>query len=278
MNQRCWLVAAFVFTCTACGSSSPSSPSTGANTAVTSLAISGNTQFDLIGLTNSLVAVATRADGTASVVTSLATWQSTNPSAVTISPAGVATGIGVGSAAISATYQGMSASVTMRVGAFIDCSTYFPTDLQVLTIGADFVVAAPDGPGFDLLQGFATAADASAGLAVFQRYRNFCFVGRNNSRSPRRAYIFGYWLNQFGLTTTIDHEDCEPYDKGSVEIVSRALQGWAVMASGRQLMLLDTAADATTMEAMVKTYSNQCYIGRGNTRSNQSDYVIPYWK
>lgn len=271
-------VVAFAVACAACGGATPSSPSTGGSTAVTSLAISGNVQIDLIGLTNSLVAVATRADGSSSIVTSQATWQSSNPSAVTISATGVATGVDVGTTSISATYQGASATMTVRVGAFTDCGTYIPTALQVLTVGADFVVASPDGPGFFLWQGFATASDAAAGLAVFQRYRNFCFVGRNTSRSPRRAYIFGYWLNQFGLTTTIDHEDCEPFNKASVAVVDQGPTGWAVVASGRQLMLLDTAADATVIAAMVKTYSNQCYIGRGNTRSNASDYVIPYWK
>jgi hypothetical protein len=271
------LAAAIAMTC-ACGGASPSAPSGGGSTAVASLTITGNGQIDLIGLTSSLVAVATLANGTSSVVTTSAAWQSSNPAAVTISTTGVATGVDVGSTSISATYQGASASLAMRVGAFNDCESYNPSTLQVLTSGADFVVASPIGAGFSLMQGYATAADAAAGLAVFQRYRDFCFVGRNNSRSPRGAYIFGFWLNQFGLQTTISNEDCEPYDRSTVAVVSHGPSGWDVMASGRSLLLLDSAADATTIAAMIKTYSNQCYIGRGNTRANASDYISRYWK
>jgi hypothetical protein len=279
MKRWRWLAAVVVMTCAACGSASPTAPSGGGSTAIASLSITGNGQIDLIGLTSSLVAVATLANGTSSVVTSSATWQSSNPAAVTISTTGVATGVDVGSTSISANYQGASASLAMRVGAFIDCGTYDPSTLQIQTnASGDFVVAQPAGPGFFLLQEYATQSDAAAGLAVYQRYRNDCYVGRNNSRSPRLAYVFGYWLNQFGLQTTINNEDCEPYDKSTVAVVSHGSSGWDVMASGRSLLLLDTAADATTMAAMIKTYSNQCYIGRGNTRANASDYISRYWK
>lgn len=278
MTRLRFFAVAVAMTTTACGSASPAAPAGGGSTAVTSLSITGSAQIDLVGTTNSLVAIAMRADGTSSVVTTLATWQSSNPSAVTISPAGVATSVDVGTTVISAAYQGMSASMNVRVGAVNDCFPYIPTALQVVAAGGDFIVAVPDGPGFDALQGYATASDAAAGLAVFQRYRDYCFVGRNTSRSPRLAYVFGYWLNQFGLTTTISNEDCEPYDKSTVAVVSHGPSGWDVVANGRSLLLLDTAADATTMAAMVKTYSNQCYIGRGNTRANPSDYISRYWK
>jgi hypothetical protein len=270
------LVSILVVACTGCGSA-PAAPSAG-STAVTSLSITGGSQIDLIGVTSSLVAIATRANGTSTDVTTSASWQTSNPSAVTISGAGVATAVGAGSTSVTATFDGVSATLVMRVGAFNDCASYDPTKVQVLSSGGDFAVASPEGAGFILWQGYATESDAAAGLAVFQRYRNFCFVGRNTSRAPRQAYIFGFWLNQFGLSTTIDNEDCEPYDRSTVQVVSRGPAGWSVMASGRDLMLLDTPADATTMAEMVKAYSNQCYIGRGNTRPVPSDYVSRYWK
>ena len=283
MVRQCLLIPAVAMVLAGCGGSSPSGPSpggqTGGSTAVTSIQILGSAQFDLIGLTRQLAVLAFRANGSTSTVTTGAAWTSSNTSAVSVSPAGVATAVDVGPAVITATYEGSSTTLPMRVGASIDCSSYFPTELSVLTGGGIFTVAAPFGPGtYSLFASFATESDAAAGLAVFQRYRNYCFVGRDTTRTPRLDYIVGYWLNQFGLTTTINNEDCEPYDKATVAVVDRGSSGWAVMASGRELLLLDTAADATTMASMVRTYSDQCYIGRGNTLPNAAAYIHPYWK
>jgi hypothetical protein len=281
MVRQCSVITALVVACAGCGGN-PSGPSPGGNTTVTVVTITGAGQLDLIGVANSLVATATRANGTSSVVTASATWQSSNPLVVTITPAGVATAVGLGTTLISATYGGVSAVLSARVGAPIDCFSYVPGTLTVLAESGEFVVASPvstpQGPAFALLASFATASDAAAGLAVFQRYVTYCHVGRNTSRVPRLDYVFSYWLNLSGLMTTINNEDCEPYDRSSVQVVSRGSTGWAVVASGRDLLLLDTAADATTMAEMIRTYSNQCYIGRGNTRPNPNDFIVPYWK
>jgi hypothetical protein len=271
------LATAVIAAAVGCSSGSPAAPST-TQTVTPSLSLTGSTQMDFVGVTNSLVAIATEANGTSTNVTTLAAWQSANPTAVTISASGVATSVGVGTTIITATYQGLSATITIRVGALIDCSTYFPTDLQLIESASGFTIAAPSGAGLELLQTFATEADGLDGMAVFQRYRNYCHVGRNNTRSSRLAYVVGYWLNQFGLTTTVSRDDCEPYDRATVAIASKGSSGWSVTASGRELLLLDSAADATTMAEMIKTYSNQCYIGRGNTKPDPSQYIIRYWK
>jgi hypothetical protein len=279
MVRPCLLVPLIAIVLAGCGGSNPSGPSQGGSTAVTSIQILGAVQFDLIGDTRQLSVLAFRANGTTSTATTGVAWISSNTAAITISPAGLATALDVGPAVISAIYEGVGATLPMRVGAPNDCSSYFPAELTVLSGGGNFTVAAPLGPTtYSLLAAFATEADAAAGLAVFQRYRNYCFVGRNTTRTPRLDYVVGYWLNQFGLATTINNEDCEPYDRATVAVVDRGATGWAVMASGRQLQLLDTAADATTMASMIRTYSNQCYIGRGNSRESPDLYIHPYWK
>jgi hypothetical protein len=260
----------------ACGGSSPTTPAT---VTLTSLAITGSPTIDLIGATIPLVATAMYSDGTGSNVTASTQWTSSNPSTVTVSPLGVATAVDIGLVIITATYQGRAATAFVRVGAPIDCFLYAPSSLGVLAGSEGYTIITPfGGADFSRLDIFDTAADAAKGLALYRRYNNHCHVGRSNTRANRLDYVHSYWLNSSFIETTIEDEDCEPYTPSSLQITSLGAAGWSVSAGGRQLLLLDTGGDATTMMAMLKTYSNQCYIGRGNTRPTPSAYVMVYWK
>ena len=83
---------------------------TAINETVTSIVLYGTTTI-VSGATSQLIASATLADGSAQVVTNLATWQSSNPSAATVSSSGLVTWVATGVTTITATYLGTTGSV-----------------------------------------------------------------------------------------------------------------------------------------------------------------------
>lgn len=239
--------------------------------------ITGDSTLTAIGQKTTLIAVGNKADFTTTILTASVTWQSSNTNVITIAGSS-AMAVAAGSAVITATYQGLVATLPISVVPQADCATYNASTWQVV-----------DDPGGFLLAGslsgiqarvflFDTRADADNGLAVYQRFSSICYVGRSNSRSNRIAYIFPYWLDATGRSTTVQPEDCEPYDPSTLGVASAGSSGWTLSASGRQLMLLDTAADASTMLAVAQKYSSQCFIGRGNARATATAYILPYWK
>ena len=74
--------------------------------------VSGNTPAVVIpGETKQLFATAMSATGTTTDVTNLATWQSSNPSLATVSPAGLLTAAAEGAVDVSATYSSVRGSL-----------------------------------------------------------------------------------------------------------------------------------------------------------------------
>jgi hypothetical protein len=71
------------------------------------------------GLSAAVQVIATRLDGSSADVTSMARWQSNNAAVVSIREGGWVTGISEGSAEISATVDGFTAAVRVRVGNFV---------------------------------------------------------------------------------------------------------------------------------------------------------------
>jgi trimeric autotransporter adhesin len=80
------------------------------NETVTSIVFYGTTSI-ASGVTSQLTASATFADGSAQIVTNVATWQSSDSTVVTVSSVGLVTWIAKGTATITATYLGTSGSV-----------------------------------------------------------------------------------------------------------------------------------------------------------------------
>ncbi len=244
---------------------------------MTSLTITGDSKLTAIGQHATLTAVANKSDFTTMVVTASVTWQSSNTAVLTVAGNSV-TAIAAGSAVVTGTYQGFVATLAISVMPQADCFTYDASIWQIAEVTGGFQLnGALSGIAAPIFR-FDTQTDASNGLAVFQRFSTYCFVGRDNARSNRTAYIFPYWLDATGRSTTVQPEDCEPYAPSTLNVASAGSSGWSLAAGGRQLMLLDTAADANEMLAVAQKYSNQCFIGRGNTRSTPSAYTLPYWK
>lgn len=79
-------------------------------------------------------------------------------------------------------------------------------------------------------------------------------------------------------TAAIVPEDCLPYNPTNLQVVNERAIGWLVTDGGSRMLKLANEADARDALALAKRYTAQCFIGRGNTRSNRKDYIIGYWE
>jgi flavin reductase (DIM6/NTAB) family NADH-FMN oxidoreductase RutF len=68
-----------------------------------------------VGSSRSFAAAASYFDGSVYLVTTQATWTSSDPAIATVSSAGVVTGLAVGSTTITATYKGVSGTKVITV-------------------------------------------------------------------------------------------------------------------------------------------------------------------
>jgi Big-like domain-containing protein len=104
----------------ACGGSKPPTAATppGATVTAVQIGIAGNAPATLVpGETRQLFAMATQGDGTSVDVTNLATWQSSAPGSVTVSPSGLATAAAEGAVDVTATYKNTRGSLHVDVQA-----------------------------------------------------------------------------------------------------------------------------------------------------------------
>jgi outer membrane protein assembly factor BamB len=115
-----------------------------------SMAISPGSSVVGPGGTSHLAAIATYSDGTLPDVTSQASWSSSDTSKVTVS-AGVVTGVAVGTATVTAQYQGLSANVPVTV--FAPNPSPAPPLSEAVAFQIDYAhtgraTVGPDGPTF----------------------------------------------------------------------------------------------------------------------------------
>ncbi len=266
---RLALASAALMIASGCGSSSSSS--TAPSSTAPSLTISAAQSFISAG--QQVQMTARLATNSANITTS-ANWLSSDPSVMTVSSTGLATALAGGSVIISATYQGGSASVSLTIFPTEVCLSYVTPNLAV-TQDTNFWTL---GDGAQAIFSLDTATDAANALAVAQRYSSLCYIGRNNVRANRLAYIANFWAGATNDATTVTPEDCTPYAAASLQVSNLGSTGWAVMSGAQQLLLLDTQADANIALAEARKYSAQCFIGRQNTRPNPLEFIVQYWK
>ena len=120
--------------------------------------------------------------------------------------------------------------------------------------------------------------DARRALALARRYKSHCFLGRGNSRPNRSDYVIEYWDKPSGAPTTLDVEDCVRYDRAALRIADAGGQGFILTDGRTRLLAADSRKDAQTAWDIAQRYERVCFIGRGNTRVNQRDYIVQYWK
>lgn len=156
-----------------------------------------------------------------------------------------------------------------------DCITYNPENLTIVDEGANGWLLSDGTSRMKLLD---NQADAQKALALAQRHTLQCFIGRGNTRSNRASYIVQYWAGDSGLNTLIANEDCINYNENTLSIVDLGADGWRLTDGTSAMEILDNADDANDALLLAQAYSEQCFIGRGNTRSNRLSYILQYWK
>jgi trimeric autotransporter adhesin len=107
------IVVALAGFAAACGGSS--TPTTAAT--VSSLSVTGSAPAVSSGPTSQFKATATMSDGTTQDVTSTAVWSSSNLADATVSATGIVTAVAPGLVSVSATYQSVTASDQIVIGA-----------------------------------------------------------------------------------------------------------------------------------------------------------------
>jgi hypothetical protein len=123
-----------------------------------------------------------------------------------------------------------------------------------------------------------TTSDAQQALAFARRYKSHCFLGRGNTRPNRSDYIIEYWEAPTRAPTVIDAEDCVRYDAGGLRIAESGAQGFVLTDGRSRLLAADNQKDAQKAWDIAQKHSMLCFIGRGNRRLNQRDYIVQYWK
>jgi hypothetical protein len=124
----------------ACNKSNPAAPSAPATTASTSYVfLTGAAPMS--GATAQFTATAVGPDGTQTNVTGQATWNSSNQSIVAVTAGGMVRGVTVGSAELSATYNGVTGSTPLIVSAMTCAFSLDPAMVGIPGAGGSVTIA-----------------------------------------------------------------------------------------------------------------------------------------
>jgi hypothetical protein len=156
-----------------------------------------------------------------------------------------------------------------------DCLPYNPKNLKIVNEGASGWLLTDGSSRMLMLD---NQSDAQKALALAQRHTAHCFIGRDNKRTNRIDYIVEYWSGNSGVKTQIATEDCIGYNRANLKIVDLGATGWQLTDGASAMLIVDSQKDAQRALALATRYSQQCFIGRDNKRSNRKDYIVEYWK
>ena len=167
----------------ACNKSNPAAPSAPATAASTSYVFLTGTA-PMSGASSQFTAIAVGPDGAQTNVTGQATWNSSNQSIVAVTPGGMVRGVTVGSAELSATYNGVTGSTPLIVSAMACAFSLDPSVASIPGSGGSITISVNvQGPtcqwsaqasGFLRIEGsasgigsgsIAVAADANTGAS-----------------------------------------------------------------------------------------------------------------
>jgi hypothetical protein len=157
-----------------------------------------------------------------------------------------------------------------------DCKSYNPSALTThyeagvwaVFNGSVNVVMASGGP-----------SDTAIGqklLALAQRYKRHCYIGRNNTRPEQGQYVMDYWRDSSGQNPTIpgQDDDCSPYNRNNLTVEDMGGgDGWRVKDHDHVLHLFDNGKDAQNGKLVISKYSQACSINDGSDNAK----VVSYW-
>jgi hypothetical protein len=145
-----------------------------------------------------------------------------------------------------------------------DCVSYNPNNLKVDGSGASGTFIVSDGSTVvERLHGQDNQVGQQA-LALAQRYRTHCYIGRNNNRAEKGDYIFDYWRDPSGQSPAIPglEDACSPYNNKNLTVEDMGGgDGWRVKDHDHVLHLFDNGTDAQNGDKVLLKYSQMCSIG-----------------
>ncbi len=156
-----------------------------------------------------------------------------------------------------------------------DCLPYNPDNLRIVDEGTNGLLLTDGSSRMLILD---NKLDANDALALARRHTAHCFIGRDNTRPNRQDYIVEYWKGESGLKTTIVQRDCIPYNPDNLRIVDEGASGWLLTDGRSRMLILDNQRDAQNALTLSKRHTQQCFIGRGNTRPNRPAHIVEYWE
>jgi hypothetical protein len=159
-----------------------------------------------------------------------------------------------------------------------DCVSYNPATLTVSYAGGHYRVTdgahevlTVDGQDGDMV--------GQQALALAQRYKKHCYIGRDNARADQNAYIFDYWRTASGQNPDIPGLDdlCSTYDKHNLTVEDMGgSDGWRVKDHDHVLHLFDTGTDAHNGAIVLGKYGRACSIGGGGDGDpRQLSFFLP---
>jgi len=234
-----------------------------------------------IGATTTLRATAK--DATGRVLPSDATWQSSDPSVVTVG-GGRVTAKAPGVATVTAQVEAKSATADIQVlepkigdvkPQTEDCIAYQPSSIGK---SKDKVVGWRVTDGQVTLATLDREEEADQVISLARRYKGRCFIGRGNTRTNHNEYVTDYWIAPTNVPSTIRKEDCREYDRASLAIKTIGAAGFSLDDRNGRLLLADTKNDAQKAYDVAKDHLAFCVIARRNGRPNQRDYMVQYWR
>jgi hypothetical protein len=271
--RTCALILATVFALTPLVACGPSPTSATTSTTPSTFVLVGQTSLGFVTEQVVYVARLQPASGTTTDVTNETVFTSSNPSVISMTPKGLGTVVGTGTATVTGTRaSGQTASLQVSLTIPEDCSSYTPSTLSIGQTPSSWLLLAPSGGFLEIFNSFDTESDARDGLAVAMRATADCFIGRNNTRANRKAYIIDYWKGSSGISTTVATEDCIPYNRSSIQISSNGSAGWVLTDGGTLQLTLDNSVDASAAFVLAGANQAHCFVGR------LSSNPMEYWK
>jgi hypothetical protein len=156
-----------------------------------------------------------------------------------------------------------------------DCVTYNPNNVTKFYEAGVYVVR--DGSR-ELMRFSGGPAESlgQQGLALAQRYKKHCYIGKGNMRGEDKFnYTFDYWRDPSGMNPSIPDEDCTTYNKNNLTVENMGGgDGWRVKEHDHVLQLFDNETDARNGKLVLVKYSKMCFVGHGN---DGAEDIISYF-
>ena len=155
-----------------------------------------------------------------------------------------------------------------------DCLAYNPANLSVQYENGRYLVR--DGSTVvAAVSGYDGDGVVEKALAVAQRYRKHCFIGRGNGREDANTYVFDYWRDASGMKPAIpgQEDDCSSYDRTDLTADDMGSgHGWRVRENDHVLHVFDNERDARAGQQVLGKYGRICYLGSGDDNAEILTY------